>query len=217
MPLILTRKQSMWLGLGLLGMFFLTSGTIIYQRNQSRIPSSSEGLSKEAIEGPQPQTTPAPETTAGTPAAGGVGFVLNQFHRSLVRDGKIVWEVFGKRGSYDAPNNVVRVEEPDLLVNQKNGDTIKLTAGRADLSLAGTELSTADLFDRIVVVYKGETTVRAERATYNKTTGQIDIPVPVELDGPMFTLKGNKLTALTEPQEITISGGVHSVIKPRVR
>lgn len=216
MPLILTRKQSMWLGLGLLGSFFVASSVIIYQRNQSRIPLSSQGLSKEEIEGVQPQTTPVSDA-AGTPAAGGVGFVLNQFHRSLVRDGKIVWEVLGKRGSYDAPNNIVRVEEPDLTVNQKNGDTIKLTAGRADLSLSGTELSTADLFDHIVVVYKGETTVKAERATYNKATGQIDIPVPVELDGPMFNLKGNKLTALTEPQEITVSGGVHSVIKPRVR
>lgn len=206
----------MWLGLGLLGAFFFASSLIIYERNQSRIPSSSEGLSKEAIEGVSPLTSPASNVT-GTPTTGGVGFVLNQFHRSLVRDGKIVWEVYGKRGSYDAPNNIVRVEEPDLTVNQKNGDTIKLTAGRADLSLVGTELSTADLFDRIVVVYKGETTVKAERATYNKATGQIDIPVPVELDGPMFNLKGNKLTALTESQEITISGGVHSVIKPRVR
>ena len=216
MPLILTRKQSMWLGLGLLGAFFLVSSAIIYERNQSRFPSSSQGLSKEAIEGIQANSTPVPDV-AGTPVAGGVGFVLNQFHRSLVRDGKIVWEVYGKRGSYDAPNNIVRVEEPDLTVNQKNGDTIKLTAGRADLSLVGAELSTADLFDRIIVVHKGETTIKAERATYNKASGQIDIPVPVEVDGPMFNLKGNKLTALTEPQEITISGGVHSVIKPRVR
>ncbi len=216
MPLILTRKQSMWLGLGLLGAFFFASSLIIYERNQSRIPSSSQGLSKEAIEGIQPKTTPLSDL-AGTPTTGGVGFVLNQFHRSLVRDGKIVWEVYGKRGSYDAPNNIVRVEEPDLTVNQKNGDTIKLTAGRADLSLVGAELSTADLFDRIIVVHKGETTIKAERATYNKASGQIDIPVPVEVDGPMFNLKGNKLTALTEPQEITISGGVHSVIKPRVR
>jgi LPS export ABC transporter protein LptC len=206
----------MWLGLGLLGAFFFASSLIIYERNQSRIPSSSQGLSKEAIEGIQPKTTPLSDL-AGTPTTGGVGFVLNQFHRSLVRDGKIVWEVYGKRGSYDAPNNIVRVEEPDLTVNQKNGDTIKLTAGRADLSLVGAELSTADLFDRIIVVHKGETTIKAERATYNKASGQIDIPVPVEVDGPMFNLKGNKLTALTEPQEITISGGVHSVIKPRVR
>jgi LPS export ABC transporter protein LptC len=206
----------MWLGLGLLGGFFLASSVIIYNRNQARIPSSPQGLSKEQIEGIQPQTPPASDLKE-TPAPGGVGFVLNQFHRSLVRDGKIVWEVFGKRGSYDASNNIVRVEEPDLTVNQKNGDTIKLSAGRADLSLAGTELSTADLFDRIVLIYKGETTVKAERATYNKTTGHIDIPVPVELDSPMFNLKGNKLKALTEPQEITVSGGVHSVIKPRVR
>ncbi len=207
----------MWLGLGLLGLFFLTSGTIIYQRNQSRIPVSSTSLSKEAIEGAQPLLPSSSDPQAATSSASGVGFVLNQFHRSLVRDGKIVWEVFGKRGSYDAPHNIVRVDEPDLTVNQKNGDTVKLTAGRADLSLTGTELSTADLFDRIVVVYKGDTTVKAERATYNKASGQIDIPVPMELDSPMFNLKGNRLTALTEPQEITISGGVHSVIKPRVR
>ncbi len=216
MPLILTRKQSMWLGLGLLGSFFLVSGAIIYQRNQARIPTQDASLSKEAIEGaPDLAPTSAPQNQE-TPAAG-VGFVLNQFHRSLVRDGKIVWEIFGKKGVYDAASNKAHVDSPDLTVIRDNGDIIHLTADRADISLAGTDLSKADLFDNVVVTYKGNTTIKTSRASYDKTTGRVEIPVPMELDGPMFNVQGNSSVALVEPQEITIRDGVHTIIKPRTK
>jgi len=215
-PLILTRKQSMWLGLGLLGSFFLGSGIIIYERNQARIPEQEGSLSKEMIEGVQ---SPAPQPSSpaeGTPeAAAGVGFVWNQFHRSLVQDGKMVWEIFGKRGEYDPAANLAHIAEPDLTVIRDNGEKVHLTAGRAELHIQGTELTTADLFDNVVVTYKIDTTVKATRATYDRKAGRVDIPVPVELENPMFSVKGNKLVALIEPQEITITEGVRTIIKPR--
>lgn len=203
-------------GLGLLGAFFLISGLIIYERNKPRISTQKELLTKELVEGlqtPMPQASPSIAETPGS----GLGFVLNEFHRSLVRDGKTVWEIFGKRGTYIALANKAHIDEPDLTVTRENGDKIHLTAGRADLSLSGTELTTADLFDNVVVRYKGDTTVKTSRATYDQKAGRVDIPVPVELDSPMFSLKGNRLTALLEPQEITITEGVKSTIKPRTR
>lgn len=216
MPLILTRKQSIWLGLGLLGSFFLGSGAIIYQRNQTRIPTQNSTLSKETIEGAHdPAPTVAPQSQE-TPSAG-LGFVLNEFHRSLVRDGKVVWEIFGKKGVYNAIANQAHVDSPNLTVNRDNGDVIHLTADRADISLTGADLSKADLFDNVIVTYKGNTTIKTSRASYDKTTGRVEIPVPLELDGPMFNVKGNSSIALIEPQEITIRDGVHTVIKPRTK
>jgi LPS export ABC transporter protein LptC len=207
----------MWLGLGLLASFFILSAVVIYQRNSMRLPAKSGSLSKEEIEGIAPaQLSPAAiiETPPGTPG-GGLGFVLNEFHRSLVRDGKTVWEIRGERGKYDPTSNKAKIDKPDLNVVRDNGDTIHLTADRADLLLSGTQLSTAELFDNVVVVYKGTTTLKTTRALYDEQQGRVEIPVPLELDSPMFALTGNKLVAYVDPQEIFITNGVTSVIKPR--
>ncbi len=218
MPLILTRKQSMWIGLGLLGSFFLVSGAIIYHRNQARIPEQDGGLSKEAIEGmhtPLPNPSAASATTPES--TGSSGFVWNEFHRSLVQDGKMVWEIFGKRAEYDPVAGIARIAEPDLTVIRDNGDKVRITADRAELKIRGSELTTADLFDNVVVKYKADTTAKTSRATYDRTAGRVDIPVPVELENPMFSVQGNKMVALIEPQEITITEGVRTVIKPRTK
>ncbi len=222
MPLHLTRKQSMLLGLGLLASFFVASGITIYKRNHARVPVASDALSKSSIEGspttsllPPAQPSGAALPTPGT--GGGFGFVLNDFHRSLVRDGKTVWEIHGQRGQYDAANNKAHIEKPDLTVVRDNGDTVRVTAERANLTLAGTQLTEAELYDNVVVVYKGDTIVKTSRAFYKEVEGRLDVPVPVELDSPMFSLRGNKLEALLDPQHIMITNGVTSTIKPRKR
>jgi len=215
-PLHLTRKQSLWLGLGLLGTFFLGSAITIYRRNSIRVPTQSTALSKEVIEGPT-APTPVPaelSETNQTPTAG-VGFTLNEFHRSLVKNGKIVWEIRGERGKYDPSQAKARIDKPDLNVVRDNGDTIHLTANTADLELSGTQLSGAELFDRVVAIYNKDTTVKTERAIYDEKNGTVEIPVPVNLDSPMFALTGNKLFAKLDSQEIFITNGVTSVIKPR--
>ena len=218
MALHLTRKQSMRLGLSLLAAFFLASGITIYRRNNTRVPTVEGSLTKEGVEGTT-QATPSavePFAAAGTPAAG-VGFVLNEFHRSLVRDGKTVWEIHGARGQYDPLNSKAQIEKPDLNVVRENGDTVHLTSDRANLLLSGTQLSTAELYDNVVVVYKGNTTLKTSKAFYDQQAGKVTIPVPLELDSPMFELKGNRAEALLDPQQIVISNGVKSTIKARTK
>ncbi len=218
MALHLTRKQSMRLGLSLLAAFFLASGITIYRRNNTRVPTVEGSLTKEAIEGVDKSTPAAvdPLAASGTPAAG-VGFVLNEFHRSLVRDGKTVWEIHGTRGQYDPLNSKAQIEKPDLNVVRENGDTVHLTSERANLILSGTQLSIAELYDNVVVVYKGNTTLKTSKAFYDEKAGKVTIPVPLELDSPMFALKGNRAEALLDPQQIVVSNGVKSTIKARTK
>ena len=204
MPLHLTRKQSMWLGLGFLGSFFVLSAITIYHRNTSRVPTQSTALSREAIEGPLP-----------TPSLSVDTFVLNDFHRSLVKDGKTAWDIRGDRGKYDPLQSKAEITKPNLHVTRENGDTVHLTAERAELSMSGTQLSSAELFDNVVAVYKGDTTVTTSRAIYNELQGTVVIPVPVQLDSPMFSLSGNRLFAKLDSQEIFVTNGVTSTIKPR--
>ncbi len=208
MPIILTRKKSMILGLGLLGSFFIMSGLVIYSHNSARIPPQKGSLDKESIEG---GTAPG----LATPGAASVGFVLNDFHRSSIKEGKVEWEIFGKRGRYDATQNSADVEEPRLTLTQKNGDTVNLIAGRALLNLTGTELKKAELFDHVVVVHKGETTLTTNYAIYIKEADTVEFPGEVTIDGPIFTIHGNKMTAKLEPQEFFMTNGVKSTFKPR--
>ena len=208
MPIILTRKKSLVLGLSLLGSFFVMSGLVIYSHNSARIPPQNGSLDKESIEGGT-----APGLT--TPGAASVGFVLNDFHRSSIKDGKVEWEIFGKRGRYDATQNTANVEEPRLILIQKTGDTVTLKAGRALLNLTGTELKKAELFDNVVVVHKGETTLTTNYAIYIKESDTVEFPSEVTIDGPIFTIHGNKMFAKLEPQDFVISSGVQSTFKPR--
>ncbi len=197
----------MRLGLGLLVSIFIVSGIIIRMRNASRLPPAGDDLSTEAVNGGTPQSAPA----------GGIGFVLNDFHRSLEREGKLVWDIVGKRGQYDAASNQAHIDEPRLLVVQQNGDQVTLTARRADITLSGTKLSKADLFDDVVVTFKGESTLKTTRATYDEAADRVDIPVPLTLTNPMITVSGQSAVGLIGPQQVTISGGVKTVIQPRMK
>lgn len=197
----------MLLGLGLLGAFFIGSGFVIYFHNSARIPPSASTLNREAIEGMSP--------ASGTPSGSAIGFVLNEFHRSSVKDGKVAWEIFGKKGRYDPVNNNAEVDQPRLMVNRPNGDTVNLTAGTAHLQLSGTELLGAELIDNVLVIYKGETTIKTAKAIYKKDTETVEIPNPVEVENPLFSLRGQKLFAKLNDQEFTMTNGVTTTLKPR--
>ena len=198
----------MVLGLGLLGSFFVISGVVISLHNSARTPTSRDSLNRASIEGESGLTL------SQTPGAG-IGFVLNDFHRSAVRNGKIVWEIFGKKGRYDAGKNRAEIEEPRLNVNRDNGDTVNLTAKRADVELTGTEILKAELFDDVVVVHNKETTIKTDRAIYVKATETIDMPNYVQVENPIFTIFGKKLHGNITDQTIEITNGVKSTFKAR--
>lgn len=199
----------MVLGLGLLGAFFVASGIAIHFHNSARIPPSSS-LSPKDIEGGVPPSS-------STPGGSSIGFVMNEFHRSSVKDGKLVWEIFGKKGRYNAGSNTAEVDEPRLTVVRDNGDTVTLNAKRAELALSGAELLKAELFEDVVVVYKGDTTIKTQHAVYEKATEIVEIPTPVEVESPLFTIKGQRLKGNVSSQEIIMTNGVKSTFKPRKR
>ncbi len=213
MPLRVTRKQSITLGLGLLGAFFALSIGIIISRSSSRIPGNTS-LSKEQIEGTTATAIDTPLSPSATPAPA-AGFVLNEFHRSLVRDGKTLWEVFGKKGRYNPLGNVAEVDEPRLTVSRTEEGNATLSATRAVLTLSGTELTGAELFENVVVTYKDDTTLRTSHAIFDQKTNTVKIPTQVEIDSAMLLITGNALDADLTAQEFKITKGVKTVIKPR--
>ncbi len=211
MALYITRRQSFILGLGLLGTFFLISGGIVYSRNKARVLTSPlnratvEGIITPAPEAPQPNGTP------GTSA----GFVLNEFHRNLVKDGKLVWEVFGKRGQYAPGSSIATIEEPVLTYRDPQKGDIRVASKYAELTITLTDISKAVLSEKVVITAKDGTTLKTNRAIYDRGPNVVELPAPFELDHPAFRLLGASLRAKVEEQEIRVTGGVHTTLKPK--
>jgi LPS export ABC transporter protein LptC len=210
--LYITRRQSFILGLGLLGTFFLVSGGIVYSRNKSRVLASS--LNRATIEG---VATPIPQVVQpqGTPASNTSGFVLNEFHRSFVKDGKMIWEVFGKRGQYAPGSNVATIEEPVLTYRDQQRGDIRVASKLAELTITLTDITKAVLSEKVVITGKDGATLKTNRAIYDRVTNTVDIPAPFELDHPAFRLLGATLQAKVEAQELKVTGGVHTTLKPK--
>jgi LPS export ABC transporter protein LptC len=213
MPFYLTRKQSIILGIGFLATFFVASGVTIYLKNAKQIVKRNEHL-------------PLPSPTQGTPESSdalkagaegstlGPGFTLNEFHRSLVKDGKLVWEIRGTEGYYDPLNSTAQISKPRLNAVRDNGDPVSIVADRAELKMSAAQLSQAELFDGVVITYRGDTTLKSSRAVYRQAQGVVEVAVPFELESPMFGLTGKHLIAKLEEQEVVITKGVKSVIYP---
>jgi LPS export ABC transporter protein LptC len=207
----ITRRQSFILGLSLLGGFFLLSGSIVYSRNKSRVLTSS--LNRASIEGVATPIPQAPQP-GGTPAASS-GFVLNEFHRSLVKDGKMVWEIFGKRGQYAPGSNVATIEEPLLTYRDQQRGDLRVASKFAELTITISDITKAVLSERVVITTKDGATLKTNRAIYDRVSNTVDVPAPFELDHPAFRLLGATLRVKVGDQEIKITGGVHTTLKPK--
>lgn len=209
MAIILTRKQSITLGIGLLGLFFLVSVSLVVWNSSKRVPTSTTTLTRESIGSTLPESI-------GTPLSGvGSAFVLNQFKRNLVKDGKVVWEIVGQKGEFSPGSNVAEIQSPELTLATKNGDPAIVTAGKAVLTMNGSELGKADLFDNVILRYKNETTLRTSQASYDKTTDTVSVPVYVEIENGTGFTSGNSLVGNVVTKEFTLEGGVKTVIKPQ--
>lgn len=199
MAIVLSRKQSMILGLGLLIAFFVISGIIITIKNRQTISIPSASLDKS-----DNQTTEH-----------GLGFTLDNFHRSLVRDGKKLWDIKGVSGSYQVSSNTASIISPDLTVNRPSGERANIRASKALLTLTGSELTKAELFENVLVTYQEKTVLKTSRATFDNQASELFLPDKFFLTNPLFSLEADTLRGSLETQEFVASGGVKSIIQPQ--
>jgi LPS export ABC transporter protein LptC len=207
--IILTRKQSITLGIGLLGLFFLISVSLVVWNSSKRVPTSSSSLTRESIGSTLSEDSATPSSGVGS------AFVLNQFKRNLVKDGRVVWEIVGQKGEFSPGSNVAEIQSPELTLATKNGDPATVTAGKAVLTMNGTELGKADLFDNVILRYKNETTLRTSQASYDKSTETVTVPVYVEIENGTGFTSGNSLVGNIITKEFTLEGGVKTIIQPQ--
>jgi len=192
------RQTSIFLVLGILAVFFIGGGLLV--RTNAPV---------------QPSEKPIPVDTPDISSGEASAFVMNDFHRSETKDGHTMWEIHGSRGQYMPSQNLAKIDNADLVLSRKADEHVHLTAKRAILHLTGTQLTKAELFDDIVVVYNEKTTLKTDQATYDKTNNSISAPGVVNIESETMTITGTELVADLETHEFRLLSKVKTELKPR--
>jgi len=204
----LTKAQSLTVALGTLALFFI--GGITYMRLSQ--PPFVTGATESA---PVVEPTGAPAGTTPATSPGGSNFVLENFHRSEMKDGKKIWEVSAVKGQYFPETNTARLDTPSLLFYRPNGDVVALKAEAATITLAGTSLTRAEISGKVKVVYSEKVTMETELAVYEKEKNLVTAPGKVTITSAQLDIIGRELTAKLDKNEFTLAKDVSSTVKKR--
>ena len=198
----LTRRQSIAVATGLIAVFFVGmwglskgSGNQGFHSNQA----------KPAI--PTPGAYPTPQQ--------GAQFLLNDFHRSEIKNGKTIWEVKAKQGEYFPAKQKAQIFSADVWLFRNENEKVFLNAPEAELSFDGTALNKAFFPGEVHVVYNDLYVVDTSVATYDKASETITSDHPVKLSSALIDVEGARFVANSTENSIIISGGVKTVIKPQ--
>lgn len=196
----LRKKQSIFIAIGTLAVFFIAGGAYI-------------ALSRQGPPITPPATTDpnAAVPVVGVPEAS--SFVLENFHRSEMQDGKKVWEVSALRGTYVPATNTAHLEAPRLLFYRSSGEVVELSAQRAVVTIAGTRLTRAELEGNVRLGYDSKTTISTDRAVYDRTADTITAPGTVSISSAQLDIVGQELTALIAARRFTLARNVSSTVK----
>lgn len=165
--------------------------------------------------------TPAVQVQEVVPTVAATGtpeskFVLKEFHRFEVRDGRKIWEAKGSQGQYFPEQNAARINDAKVWVYKKDGKDVSLTAGQALLKLQGPALIGAEASDGVVVQYAGEQTLETDRLLYDKDSAKITAPGIVQIRGALLDIEGESLEGDLNSNVFTLKRNVSTVLKPRV-
>jgi len=193
----LSRKQSVIIGIGSIGVFFILGIALL---RQDQIPE----------EGARPEP---PVSEYATEAGSGPRITLDEFHRSETRDGKKIWEVRARHGEYFPATGQANINEAILHIFNEEEGTIELNAGTATLHISGTTLSRAEAFNGVEIQYDNDITMVTDKATYDLSKNTISAPGHVEISGAAFEVSGNVLIADLDTHEFTLHENVKSILK----
>jgi LPS export ABC transporter protein LptC len=204
----ISKKQSLIIAIGTLVLFFVVSIFGFKSRpsprsNPQRLASSSTPTPSAAVT--QPDSEIAQEVSR---------FTLKEFHRSEVRDGKKLWEIYGTEGSVVASANAVRIRDAKLSLYRPDGSQIDIKADEATVALENATISSADLIGRVEIQKSKEYTLTTERLIYTKKTEQISAPGRVDIHGPLIHVAGEILEGDLSTNTFKLKKNVTSKILP---
>jgi LPS export ABC transporter protein LptC len=168
---------------------------------------------------PQPPASSASPSQEVPPAVGTFnasgGFTLNEFHRTQIKDGRTVWEVFGTEGQYFPAENRAVVKNARLTLSRNPDEDIKIKADTASLQLVGTELTMAKLTGHVVLKNKDQATMETEEAEFERATNTVTAPGTVRIIHPAAEVVGSGMVGNVDSQEFMIQHDVQTTLKAR--
>ncbi len=176
------------------------------------MPSESRHL-------PSAPSEPAPEVSpvaVATPSPGSDSkFVLKEFHRFEVKDGRKVWEAKGSQGQYSPEDNAARIQDAQVWIYQKDGKQVTMTARQAVLKLQGPGLKGADASGDVTIIYNQNETLKTDLLSYDKEKNKVSAPGLVTISGALLDISGEILDGDLATKSFTLKKNVRTVLKPR--
>lgn len=218
----LTRSQSLLIAVGTLVLFFAVVYVIVGQ-DQRQVPKLSDGeRARIAMEsqGGSANTEPVmPSRDHQPPKPRGSDseslFVLNNFERSEIKDGRKTWEVKAAQGEYFPSTASAKVEQAIMWVYQKDGEVVRLEADRAWLSLQGTALVKVEALGNVKLTKNEELVVTTEKAVFDREANLVIAPGDVAISGKSINVKGKAMTVNLDSEEVRLDSDVHTVIEAK--
>ena len=203
----LTRRQSILASVGILVLFFVAVALL---RPKSPVLPSSEVINPSSSNDP---LDPDPKNSGNN---AGPGFILDDFKREEIKDGKKVWEVKASRGRYNPGGGQAALENSMLWLYKKDGGIVTLKSDKAILKLEGAEgLSAADFIGNVIIVQDNKTTLMTDQASYDKLKDLITAPNLVKISDEKMNLEGIGMEVKVSTKEIRLLQQTKTLIEPK--
>ena len=198
----ITKKQSLYLGFGIIILFFVSSVLMLNQSTSVVTEQSSQ----------QVDTKQEEQKARFDPA---IPVTLNEFHRSETKEGRKVWEVTALTGRYFPQSNSADLEKAKIFVYKKDDSVVELQAEKAKLFLDGASLKQAEVSQGVKVNYDGKLFITTDNASYDHSREEVTAPGLVTLESENMTVTGEDLLAKINTKEFELRQNVSTTVKPR--
>ncbi|MDC0358064.1 LPS export ABC transporter periplasmic protein LptC [Oligoflexia bacterium] len=222
MNITLTKSQSRVLAVSILALFFIVAAVFIYgtkPRPSDNFSTATAPQTPTSTKDPEP---PATKTLAnmvkpkdGDQENSDSTFALKDFHRSEIKDGKIVWEVTGSNARFFPETNTVHIDNGEFFFFSEKKEPVRLSAGQAVLHLQGSSLNKAEATGGVKLNYDDRVIINTDEATYFLADNYISADGAVTINHKLIDTKGRGLHANLITREMKLLRKVKSVIKPR--
>lgn len=202
----LTRKQSIIASVGILILFF--AGVALLRPGSPSLPSTTDGF-------PDSGATSSIASDPAIDTASGPEFVLDDFRREELKDGKKVWEVKASRGRYSPGGGKASLENSTMWLYKKDGGIVSLKSDMATLKLDGPEGLSAAEFSGNIVIVDGTTQLECQQAIYDKAKDLIIAPDLVKITGDKMALEGIGMEVKVSSKEIKLLKQTKTSLEPK--
>jgi LPS export ABC transporter protein LptC len=138
---------------------------------------------------------------------------MQNFRRVQVRDGKKVWEIAARQARYFEDSSEVAVDDPEVSLYLKNGETIALRCGEGRLHI-GTDVRDVTRIElkKDLEIQIGDFSLRTQEAVYDSEHNTISSPGFVQISGRGLLIEGQGYTVDVAEKRLTLNSEVRTIV-----